>query len=150
MRLPAGKVDPTPFSLFPNRMPKRVLIIGLLFFIVGLLSIWEVLGSFLTRRIHLDLEVFCLPIGFGLLSGKPSARNIASIWIILSYIFCILAVILIIFLPHHAVLHFFSINLEGEMATLCDVGLMAFIAAIHFQIHRLLYSAKAETFFRPQ
>lgn len=57
-----------------NKMPKRVLIIGLLFCLSGILAIWDVLSGICQNRLSLNFAVLLLPVGIGLLRGRQRSQ----------------------------------------------------------------------------
>ncbi|PTX97344.1 hypothetical protein DB346_20275 [Verrucomicrobia bacterium LW23] len=44
-------------------MPKRILILGILFCIAGMLAIFNIVAAFAVGRLHFDLTAFMLPAG---------------------------------------------------------------------------------------
>ncbi len=129
-------------------MPKRILIIGLLFCLGGICAIWDVLSDLFQSRLNLNFGVLLLPVGIGLLSGKQSSQWWARFWIILGYIGCGLLVILVILSPESAHATRFDTKLQGSQAVPYVIGGALFFAVLLFILHRLLYSEKANRFFR--
>jgi hypothetical protein len=60
-------------------MPKRVLIIGLQFCLGGLSAIWDMLFGLFHSRIGFNFGELLLPVGIGLLRGKPTSKWWAGI-----------------------------------------------------------------------
>ena len=132
----------------PNKMPKRVLVIGLLFCLGGISSIWDMLSDLFQSRLSFDFGVLLLPVGIGLLRGKQSSQWWARFWIILGYILCGLLVILVPLWPGSASAMWFNTKLQGPEAVPYVIGMALFLAVLLFVLHRLLYSEKANRFFQ--
>jgi hypothetical protein len=66
-----------------RRFNHSITIIGWCFIVCGLLAAVNVIGGALIHRINLDLTVFALPIGIGILQRRAMARRWALIvlWI---------------------------------------------------------------------
>ena len=127
-------------------MPKRVLIIGLLFVIFGVLALWSIIEAATHSRINLNFGVLLLPVGVGLLRGRASSQWWARFWIILGYIVLVLLIGLVIAYPQNAKFSWFGSVIRGSrsipyalvFSALCGVGL--------YICHRLLYSKKASDY----
>lgn len=72
----------------PTHQPKRVLILGLLSCLLGVLAIGEMIYSLFHDRLSVNLVFFLLPTGIGLLRGKESSRRWAIFWCYFGYLFC--------------------------------------------------------------
>jgi hypothetical protein len=129
-------------------MPKRVLVIGMLFCVGGILAIWDVVASLLNGDINLNFGVLLLPVGIGLLRGRPSSQWWARFWIILGYIGCGLLVAAVIVWPEAAYATWFDSQLRGPAAVPYVVGMAMLSAVLLVVMHKLLYSEKANEFFR--
>ena len=128
-------------------MPKRILIIGLLFCLGGFLAICKVLAELSQSHLNLNFAVFMLPVGIGLLRGKLRSQKWAGFWIILGYIFCALLVVLVMVSPGNAHASWFGTELRGSRA-IPYVLLMSVVFAVALNaMHKLLYSAKAKAYF---
>lgn len=128
-------------------MPKRVLIIGLLFCLGGILAIWEIISALLEGRLYLNFSVFLLPVGIGLLRGRARSQWWARVWIFLGYLVCALLAVLALFMPEAAKVSWPGLELHGP-AALPYLFTTVFLVAIAFHImHRLLYSPKACEWF---
>ena len=128
-------------------MPKRIIIIGILFCLGGLLAIWEVLSDLFQSHINLNFAVFLLPVGIGLLRGKPRSQWWARFWIILGYIFCVVLVVIVVVSPGNAHASWFGREIRGSSAVPCALLVSALFAAFLSVLHRLLYSKRAITYF---
>lgn len=124
-------------------MPKRVLIIGLLFVVVGVLAILSIIEAAMYSRINLNFGVFLLPVGIGLLRGRASSQWWAHFWIILGYIALFALVCLALAYPRNAKVSWFDTHIRGSRAIPYVLGLSAFFAICLGICHRLLYSPKA-------
>jgi len=129
-------------------MPKRVFIIGLLFCLGGILAIWEVLSGLFQSCLNLNFAVLLLPVGIGLLRGKQGSQWWARFWIILGYILCGALIILVMLSPGSARATWFGTELQGSGAAPYVIGMALFFAVLLFVLHKLLYSEKANRFFR--
>ena len=56
-------------------MPKRVFIVGLIFCPGGILGIFQGLNDMSQSRIRVPFAIVLLPIGLGLMRGKPAAQK---------------------------------------------------------------------------
>ena len=128
-------------------MPKRILIIGLFFCVGGILAIWDVVSAVFQSSLYLNFGVFLLPVGIGLLRGKPSSQWWARFWIIIGYLGCGLLVVVPVVWPGSAHVTWFDIQLRGPEAVPYVIGMGLFFAALLVVEHRLLYSEKANRFF---
>ena len=129
-------------------MPKRILLIGLLFCVGGILAIWDVVTSLCRSCLDLNFGVLLLPVGIGLLRGKPSSQWWARFWIILGYIGCGLLVSAAIVWPDAAYATWFDSQLRGPAAVPYVVGMATLSAVLLVVTHKLFYSDKANEFFR--
>jgi uncharacterized membrane protein (DUF485 family) len=149
---PATNFENNPGSDYPgdspSKMPKRVLVIGLLFCLGGVCAIWDVLSALFRSCLNLNFAVLLLPVGIGLLRGKPSSQWWARFWIILGYVLCGLLVVFVPLLPGSAHATWFGTDLHGPEAVPYVIGMALFFAVLLFVLHKLLYSEKANRFFR--
>ncbi len=149
---PATNFENNPGSDYPgdssSKMPKRVLVIGLLFCLGGILAIWDVLSGLFDSRLSINFAVLLLPVGIGLLRGKPSSQWWARFWIILGYILCGSLIIFVMLSPESAHATGFGTDLHGPEAAPYVIGMALFFAVLLFVLHKLLYSEKANRFFR--
>ena len=149
---PATNFENNPGPDYPgdssSKMPKRVLVIGLLFCLGGILATWDVLSGLFHSCLSINFAVLLLPVGIGLLRGKPSSQWWARFWIILGYILCGALVIFVTFSPGSASATWFNTKLQGPEAVPYVIGMALFFAVILFVLHQLLYSEKANRFFR--
>lgn len=124
-------------------MPKRILIIGLLFCLSGILAIWEILSGLMESHVNLNFSVLMLPVGIGLLRGRETSRKWAIAWIYLGYAFCALLVLLSLSGSGVAKFSLFGMDLTGASAVPYIV-IASIVMAIGFRIiHKLLNSPKA-------
>jgi len=128
-------------------MPKRIIIVGILFCLGGALAIWEVLSGLFQSHIYLNFAVFLLPVGIGLLRGKLRSQWWARFWIILGYIFCVILVVLAIVSPRNAHASWFGREIAGSQAIPYILLFSALLAVSLVVMHRLLYSEKAVAYF---
>ncbi len=126
-------------------MPKRVLIIGLLFVLGGVLAIWSIIEAAMHNRISLNFGVFLLPVGIGLLRGRASSQWWARFWIILGYITLVALGCLVFAYPQYAEVKvtWFDTQIQGNRAIPYAFGLLALFVIFLGICHRLLYSPKA-------
>ena len=66
-----------------RRFNRSIPIIGWCFILFGLLAVLNVIGGALDHRINLDLNVFALPIGIGIMQRRALARRwgLVVLWI---------------------------------------------------------------------
>lgn len=129
-------------------MPKRILLIGVLFCLGGLSAIWDVLSGLSESRLNLNFAVFLLPVGIGLLRGKRRSLGWARFWIILGYVLCGVLAVGAVVSPGSVHATWFGTKLQGPAAAPYVIGLALSCAGLLFAVHRLLYSEKANRFFR--
>ena len=129
-------------------MPKRIIIIGLLFCLGGLFAIWDVVSGLFHDRLSINFAVLLLPVGIGLLRGKSRSQWWARFWIILGYITCAALVILPILSPRSVHAEWFDTKLHGPEAVPYVIGIGLVSAVLLFILHKLLYSEKANRFFQ--
>lgn len=125
-------------------MPKRVLLIGILFCLGGVLAIWDVVSDLSRGHIDINLAVFLLPVGIGLLKGKRTSQWWARLWVILGYVACFL---LATASPENVTASWFGREMKGDAAVPYVVSVAVAFALALLVIHRLLYSEKAMAFF---
>lgn len=128
-------------------MPKRILIIGLLFCLGGVLAIWEVASDLFRSHINVNFAVLLLPVGIGILKGKKSSQWWGRFWIILGYIGCVLLVMASLLFSSNVSADFFGKEIKGVQAVpFAIVGAMLF-TALFMTMHRLLYSEVSQAYF---
>jgi len=130
-------------------MPIRVLIIGLLFCLAGASSLFDVLSGLFASSFNLNFGVFMLPVGIGLLRGKPSSLRWAKAWIKFGYaLFAFLVIVANIF-PDSASASWFGRDYNGpEAVPYLTMAVAGFTAGL-IVIHRLLRSEVSQAFFEP-
>ena len=128
-------------------MPKRILVIGTLFCLGGVLAIWDVIADVFQARINLNFSVCLLPVGMGLLKGKPSSQKWARFWVILGYIFCVFMTSFVIVSPESASVTWAAQEIRGTEALPYAFSVIALLAISLVVIHKLLYSEKALAYF---
>ena len=128
-------------------MPKRILVIGILFCLGGVLAIWDIITDLFQSSISLNFAVFLLPVGMGLLKGKPSSQKWARFWVILGYIFCVFMTSFVIVFPESASVRLAEHEIRGPEALPYALSLIALLAISLVVIHKLLYSEKALAYF---
>lgn len=111
--------------------------------------IWQVTNDFLSGSFNLLLPlVFLLPVGIGLLRGKPKSRWWASFWIFMGYIFCGCLVTHVLTSHNNIRLTFLEFKLQGKEAVPYCIGFIVLCALFLYTLKRLLYSVEANYFFR--
>ena len=128
-------------------MPKRILIIGTLFSLGGLLAAWEVISALLNSHINLNFGVLMLPVGIGILTGKESSQWWGRFWIILGYLLCALLVIVAVTSPESLTVNYSNRDIHGNEALPSLMLGIALLALLLVSMHRLLYSQKANNYF---
>ena len=128
-------------------MPKRILIIGILFCLGGVSAIWEIISGIFNSHISINFAVCLLPVGIGLFKGKSRSRFWAAFWITLGYLICLVMTILILSHPENASVTWFEHVIRGQEAIPYAFAFIALSAVTLFIIHKLLYSEKASAYF---
>jgi hypothetical protein len=80
----ACQEDRAVMSLELHRVPRcplGLLIVGWAFIAIGVWSVWGIIEDARNSRIHLALDVLLIPVGIGLLRGRPLSIIWAQIWI---------------------------------------------------------------------
>ena len=128
-------------------MPKRILIIGILFCLGGALAILEVVSDLFRSHVNLNFAVLLLPVGIGILKGKKSSQWWGRFWIILGYIACGLLAGASIIWPENVTANGLGREIRGSEAV-PFVLLGAFLFTIIFIVlHKLLYSQTSKAYF---
>lgn len=128
-------------------MPKRILILGLLFLLGGLSALWSIIEAGMEGRIYLNFAVLTLPVGIGLLCGSPAAQWWARFCIVLGYLLVAALACLSLAYPQNARAVWFGTEMVGKSAVPYCL-LVSALGAVGLGIcHRLLYSAKACAYF---
>jgi len=140
-------------------MPKRVLIIGILFCLVGTLTIWDIILDFIKwfpnpikfKEIYLSsgyLGAFLLPIGIGLLRQKPASQKWAKwLLILIGCLNFLPYIILAITAPKDTyTIHFFNqaIVLDSSLVFILIAGVLPL--CIIGVIFWLLHSSKTTSY----
>lgn len=129
-------------------MPARVLIIGAIFCLAGVLAIWSVIVAALVEsRLNINLAAFMLPVGIGLFKGRPSSRAWAGFWIVLGYLGCLLMAGLTVAAPQSVSGSWFERELHGAEAASYALLAAATMLVVLIAVHKLLYSEKASAYF---
>jgi uncharacterized integral membrane protein len=128
-------------------MPKRILIIGILYCLFGISAIWDVISSLLDSRINLNFGVLLLLVGIGLFKGKPSSRSWAIFWIFLGYLACLIITVLALIYPQRATVNWFGDVIKGHEAFPYALAITAAMVAGLIVIHKLLNTEKALAYF---
>ncbi|MBN8420914.1 MAG: hypothetical protein J0L73_18500 [Verrucomicrobia bacterium] len=63
------------------RRPTSITVIGVIFIIAGFVAAWGCVYALLHHHVKLNLAVFMIPVGFGLLKSRSSSRWWAKVWI---------------------------------------------------------------------
>ena len=139
-----------------TQMPKRILIIGILFCINGLFALWGIVSDFMQSgsvfgELVIDtttVQVFSLVIGIGLLMGRQWSQWWARLLIVVAYIFCLTSVIIAIISPEKIYISWFGQSYAGNWKLPLFLTLTALLIIVLGCMHWLLYSQKATMYFR--
>ena len=101
-------------------MPKRILIIGLLFVLTGGFAAWEIIHAAMHSRVSINFGVLLLPVGLGLLMGKRGAQWWARFFIIVGYILLGAIAVLSVTMPKLLTVDWFESSLRGSRAIPCS------------------------------
>lgn len=137
----------SPQSQWNWTMPKRILLIGLLFCLGGIGAIWDVFADLFVSRINVNFAVLLLPVGVGLLRGNRSSQWWARFWIILGYFLCGLLLVLALVSPGAAYATWFQREIRGPEAVPYVIMLGILFLVLLAAMHALLYSEKASSYF---
>ena len=129
-------------------MPKRILVIGLLFVLLGVLAIWDIVEAAMHRRIDINFAAFCLPVGVGLLRGKASSQWWARFWFFVGYVAVVALICLALASPQNVHASWFEHELDGRRAVPWAIGIGLALGLLLVFLHCLLYSARATSYFR--
>jgi len=128
-------------------MPKRILIIGILFCLAGASAIWEVVSDLFRSHVNFNFAVFLLPVGIGILKGKRSSQWWGRFWIILGYISCGLLAGASLLWPGNVTADQFGRAIQGREAVPYVIGVAVLFAILLVIIHRLLFSDTSQVYF---
>ena len=136
-------------------MPKRIVIIGILFCLNGLLALWGIVSNFIQSgsvmgELVIDtstVQVLSLPIGIGLLLGRQWSQWWARILIVVGYVFCIASIIVAVISPEKVYMSWFGQSFTGNGKVPLFLTLIVVLIIILVCMHRLLYSQKAKDYF---
>jgi cellulose synthase/poly-beta-1,6-N-acetylglucosamine synthase-like glycosyltransferase len=128
-------------------MPKRILIIGLVFCLGGIHATWEMLSALMDSRIFLDVGALMLPVGIGLLRGRARSRWWARVWILIGYAICAIALVIALFNPQSVSISWPAPGTRGIPALPYAFACL-FLAFLTLHImQRLLDSRKSREWF---
>ncbi len=128
-------------------MPKRILIIGLIFCFGGASAIWDVISDLSRSHINLNFAVLLLPVGVGLLRGRSRSQWWARFWIILGYIVCAVLIGAAVISPQNVSASWYDRDLRGPEAVPYVIAGSICLALLLYFVHRLLYSPRADAYF---
>lgn len=133
----------------PER-PISVFCIGLLFTVFGVWALYEVVTELTVGNLSLNLAVFWVFTGPGLLSGKESSRQWARFWLALLQVVMLVAAVVIVFVPSMVYFHLFNLSLHGGAAVLPGMVLIAFLFWLFRNAKAALERPAAICFFQPE
>jgi hypothetical protein len=146
-----GGLGGGPFHCYAagRMIPKRVILIVLYFAALGgsaLSTMWKGLfdGTF-----FLHLEVFMLPVAYGLLRGKSNSHNTAQIWLFAGYVAS--GVGLWGFLTNNVIIPpgtWMGRAITPAGTKLGVIALLAGNLALNLTFHVLILTRKAKDFFK--
>ncbi|RYD39850.1 MAG: hypothetical protein EOP85_15245 [Verrucomicrobiaceae bacterium] len=151
--------DPDPYKppaaedaqVLPSpQRPRRVLLVGALFCLVGGAVICQILWDLFHHRLSFDLTVLMLPVGVGLLRGRTSSKWWATLWCIYGYGMSLIFVMLDLLEPGRVTLKVFGHEVEGGYPRPLFLTLAILMAAGFMTMHYLLASRKSAEYFREQ
>ena len=132
-------------------MPKRILVIGMLFSFLGLISVMNITSGLLNSQLYKDPFVLLLPIGLGIIKRQLWAQWCARFCIILGYILCSAFTVMAISSPKNGAFTFGwfgrSYTFAGYEGTFFLVLLIVLLLVSLGLMHKLLYSEKAKDYF---
>lgn len=129
-------------------LPKRVLLVGLLFCLGGAFAIWDIVEDLTRSTINFNLSVLLLPVGIGLLRGKTSSLGWAKFWIVLGWLVCGLGIVLVFIFPQKAYVTWFDNKIQGPEAVPLVVGVALAVILALLVMYILLASDKSKAYFR--
>jgi hypothetical protein len=132
------------------KMPLRILIIGASFCLAGLTAVADVFQSLSEHHLNINFGIFLLPIGIGLLRGSPSSQWWARLWIVLGYAICAIVLVFSLLWPGSVGVHLPSRSVGEPINEAWNGVAIALLLLLLFLTHRLLYSRKAERWFRSE
>ena len=130
------------------KMPKRILILGILYILFGVLAIVEMIMKMRPpQHIHIAFHIFLLPVGIGLLRGKSSSLKWAKIWVFIGYFICAVAAVMACLKAELCQVTFNNRVIISGIAALPYVMLVIIVSVgILRLIHKLLDSEKSRAY----
>lgn len=127
-------------------MPNRILVIGLIYCLCGMLAIWSIIEGFFNNSLNFNFSACMLLVGIGLLKGRRSSLKWARIWVGLGYLLSAIVVVVLFLKPYSAYVNLFSLQLKGADAIpYAIVFILLFIAGLAV-VDKLLRSPKARAY----
>lgn len=145
---PYAPPAPENLPLPPFRRPRRVLVIGILFCVLGVLAAGTMVWAFALRQLTLNPMVLMLPVGIGLLKGRTSSQWWASVWLALGCGLCLLLGTLEWIMPGNLNLRWNGKDYQGAYSSPVVLAVCAVNAMALGTLHWLLRSPKAAFYFR--
>lgn len=128
-------------------MPKRILFIGILFCFFGLSAIWDMVTHLLRGDLWLNFGVLMLPVGIGLLRGRPSSRTWAKLWILLGYLGCACVIWIALVMPQSLTFRGIGMETTGSAAVSYALTITLVFTILLSVAHGLLNSRKSLEWF---
>jgi len=127
--------------------PRSITIIGVLYIIGGVLSIWDVISDLFRSHININFAVCLLFVGIGLLKLKDSSRGWAIFWIVLGYILSV-----VLFVGYFAFQNFSvkwnGAEVHGPLRPIIGLGTPVVLGLLLFWVHSILRCSEIVAMFR--
>jgi hypothetical protein len=140
-------VTPDALSPLPQR-PRRVLVVGGLFCLVGGMVLCKILWELSQNRPFFDLLVLMLPVGIGLLKGRTSSKWWATLWLMFCYGMCLVFIVMDLANPGHVTVRGFGHEIEGGYSRPLFLSSAIAMGVVFIVMHYLLASRKSADYFR--
>jgi hypothetical protein len=127
-------------------MPKRILILGLLYCLSGVLAIWSIIEGLFNDSLSINISALMLPVGMGLLRGRRSSLKWARVWVGIGYLSVAVGFVLLVIYPHRASVHLFDFRATGDQAVPYVIAMLVIFIVVLAGVGKLLRSQKSRAY----
>ena len=129
-------------------MPKRLMLVGLLFLLIGAVAAWEMIADVMNSRLTFVPWIVLLPVGMGVFGGSRNAVGWAKLFVVLGYAVCGVIVYCVVKFPELAHAGWGSERLEGSEAVPYVIVGVVVLAVVLYLLQRALWSREVSEYVR--